>query len=246
MLDAVHKLLFLVLAESSLGLVPRPVLRHPSVLAHAKRREKPADQLILDRSFHHKAILQLMRKAPKKDRQEIDRLGRPDIVHLVLLSVLGTPLNLTDGLRIFIHTYDDHIIRVHPKIRLPRSHERFIGLMEQLYQEKTIASGDITLLSLEQSSMKDLAKEVHPSSIILFTKHGRESSLPKLWKSLDNLDSVMTVVGGFPRGDFSPKTMQLTDNKVSIFEKTLEAWIVAARIIYSYEQAIGLQEQTRP
>ena len=63
---------------------------------------------------------------------------RPDIVHQSLLALLDTPLNKAGRLRIFIQTKKGVLIRVDPKIRMPRTYKRFSGLFAQLLTKMKI------------------------------------------------------------------------------------------------------------
>src|SRR5436853_6827222 len=49
------------------------------------------------------------------------------------------------------------------------------------------------------------------------------------------------IVGGFPVGHFSDKTMKLASEKFRIDRRKLEAWTVVGRAAYDYEKAIGTQ-----
>ncbi len=79
-------MLSLILAESSIELVPNELVHHPAILKWAQRKRKDPHATILDQSYHHSAILRL---GPRG----IGR-GRPDIPHLSLLLALGSPLSL--------------------------------------------------------------------------------------------------------------------------------------------------------
>ncbi|KRZ27224.1 Ribosomal RNA small subunit methyltransferase NEP1 [Trichinella pseudospiralis] len=56
---------------------------------------------------------------------------RPDITHQCLLMLLDSPLNKAGLLEIYIHTVKNVLIRVHPQTRIPRTFERFVGLMSK-------------------------------------------------------------------------------------------------------------------
>ena len=62
-------MLSLILAESSLELVPTELQNHPSVLSHSKKMQKNASKILLDNSWHFAAM--------KNIENEIKR-GRPD------------------------------------------------------------------------------------------------------------------------------------------------------------------------
>src|SRR6266566_2082499 len=99
-------MLTLILAESSIELVPNEITGHPAILKWAERKKKDPRQLILDQSYHHSAILGL-------GKSGIGR-GRPDIVHFCLLLALGSPLNSDNQLTCFVHTRDNHVITIVP------------------------------------------------------------------------------------------------------------------------------------
>ncbi|MFC1754838.1 ribosome biogenesis protein, partial [Thermoproteota archaeon] len=122
-------MLTLIIAEAALETIPKQLWKHPSVTKHAiSRRKKPGD-IILDRSYHHAAMLGM------KDNQ---RRGRPDLIHSVLLEATATPLFFKNNLNIWVHTYDNKVIYFKKNIRLPKSYFRFEGLIEQLFKEKKI------------------------------------------------------------------------------------------------------------
>ena len=73
----------LILAESSLEIVPKELQNHASVTSYCKKNGKSPSDVLLDNSWHFAAM--------KGIKNEIKR-GRPDIVHLTLLSVCNTPL----------------------------------------------------------------------------------------------------------------------------------------------------------
>src|SRR2546427_6955816 len=154
--------LSLILAESSIELVPNELVDHPAILNWAHRKRKDPHSLILDQTYHHSAILRL-------GPGGIGR-GRPDIAHVSLLLALGSPLNLTGGLRCYVHTRDNNIIKVDSKARLPRNTDRFTSLLEQLYQEKAVPPTGRPLMSIKPGSLGDLLCEISGMVIALTTK----------------------------------------------------------------------------
>ena len=55
--------------------------------------------------------------------------ARPDITHQCLLMLLDSPLNRAGLLQIYIHTTRNVLIEVNPQTRIPRTFDRFCGLM---------------------------------------------------------------------------------------------------------------------
>ena len=226
-------MLTVILAESSLERIPKTLIGHSLIKRDAKRRHKTPEQLLLDRSYHHRAMMNL----PYSERR-----GRPDIVHVTLLTSLGSPLNLMGQLRLFIHTHEDLVIEVSPKLRIPRNSERFKGLMEQLYENHCISVAGIPLLELQEMTLHQLTRKIVPTRTVGLTVQGEETKLESLAISLAKQERPVVVIGGFPRGHFSEKTMKLLDKTVRIYPSGLEAWTVASWAIFAYEQAAGLRK----
>src|SRR2546427_123137 len=162
-------MLTLILAESSIELVPNEITGHPAILKAAQRKKTDPRQLILDQSYHHSAILRL-------GKSGIGR-GRPDIVHLCLLLALGSPLNSDNQLNCFVHTRDDYVITIDPHTRLPRNTDRFTALIEQLYQESTVPSSGPPLMKLRTESLKDLLSRISPDIIVALTTVGSRKTM---------------------------------------------------------------------
>jgi len=227
-------MLHLLLAESALETVPKQLWSHPSVANRAKSLGKKPGETLLDRTYHHRAM----------SRLENDyKRGRPDIVHFSLLEALGTPLNKEGLLTVHVHTVDDHIIRVAPKVRLPRNYDRFVGLIEQLYNDGRVPAEGQPLLKLEHGSLKDVLSEIRPSYVMVFTREGEGNTLESALGNLSEQKSPAVVVGAFPHGHFREKTAELADLTVSIDPEMLEAWTVTSRVIYEFERLIGLPER---
>jgi rRNA pseudouridine-1189 N-methylase Emg1 (Nep1/Mra1 family) len=54
---------------------------------------------------------------------------RPDITHQCLLMLMDSPLNRAGMLRVFVHTARNVLIEISPQTRIPRTYDRFAGLM---------------------------------------------------------------------------------------------------------------------
>jgi len=222
-------LLFLVLAESALETMPADLQSEPAVRSLSRRKKKDPSKLILDSSF----FPHLVRRLPMGEKR-----GRPDIIHISLLCALRTPLNMEGQLKIYVHTLEDKVIDVNPNVRLPRNYNRFLGLMEQLYEHGQVPPGSTPLLTLRGMSLPALLEKINPERTILFCEEGVRVKLEDYMRNLSSLSRVVTIIGGFPHGSFSSETESLADDKISLYNKPLEAWTVVSRVIYCYEQAI--------
>lgn len=172
-----------------------------------------------------------------------ERRGRPDILHVSLLEALGTPLNREACLKTYVHTRDNYLIHLNPEIRLPKNYDRFIGLMEKLYESGQIPQQGVPLLTLKRGLFRDLVADVKPSYVLAFSRIGRPEPLHNVFDGLKAEEDLMVVVGAFPRGHFSKAIVDVADEVVSIDFEPLEAWVVTSRIIYEYEKALGLPEK---
>lgn len=223
--------LSLVLAESSIELVPNELVHHPSILNSARRKGRNARELILDQSYHHAAILLL---GPSGARR-----GRPDIAHMSLLAALGSPLSLEGGLQSYVHTRNEMIITIDPKTRLPKNTDRFTSLLEQLYRQKKLPLSGRPLLTLKSGSVTNLLGEVSGDIVIALTTEGTLTTMSTVAAKLADHDKPVLLVGGFPRGHFSREVKSATNESYRIGRHSLEASTVVARAIYDYEKALN-------
>jgi rRNA small subunit pseudouridine methyltransferase Nep1 len=225
-------MLTLILAEASIELIPKEIANDPSIIIDAKRRRKAPEQLILDRSYHHKAIRKLLNS---------EKRGRPDITHITLLNCLGSPLNLTGKLTTYIHTIGDFIIEISSKTRIPRNSERFKGIIEQLFESHQVPKTGKPLLQLRKSTLKELITKLSPSYVGALTTQGSYESLTNLGQRIVNQKLPILIIGGFSKGHFTKETLKLSDQTISIFHKGLESWTVTSRVIFAYEQALEIK-----
>ena len=224
--------LILVIVEAAVELVPEEIRGHPSVRAEARRRGKRVDEILLDRSYHHAAM---------KNLSENWKRGRPDITHFTLLEALGSPLNRLGLLETFVQLRDGHIIWINPETRLPRVYERFKGLIEKLYKQPIVEADEKILLKMERKTLKNLIDELRPDLKILLSEDGEEVRWKELGELVTSHQRPMIMVGGFPRGDFSPETKKHADKIVRIWPTPLEAWTATSRILCIIEQNLNIQ-----
>ena len=224
-------MLILVLAEAAIETVPETLWSHPAVRRHSKRQRKPPKQLLLDRSLHHAAMRRL--------DDDLKR-GRPDITHFALLEALGSPLNREGLLQTYVHTNKDYTITVNPSARLPRNYNRFIGLIEQLFQQQKVPSDGETLLRLEPKTLQQLLAEAKPDYVLAFSREGKPKTIQDAVSVLESKQRPAMIVGGFPHGHFSETTIKLADEVVCVDSEMLEAWTMTSRAIYEYEQTLSL------
>jgi rRNA small subunit pseudouridine methyltransferase Nep1 len=218
--------LSLIITEAALELVPEEIVRHPSVRNDARRRSLDPTEVILDRSIHHSAMLKL---------EEDFKRGRPDLVHLTLLSVTGTPLYQSGRVRVYIHTRNDVVLEFREKTRPPKSYFRFRDLMQKALAERP----DSGLITVRDSSMPQLLKLLAPDLTVGLSVQGKPASIESLAAEVSAAKNPAVLIGGFPKGHFGPETTRCLGRLVRIDPNPLDAHVVAARVVYEIEKAEG-------
>jgi rRNA small subunit pseudouridine methyltransferase Nep1 len=218
-------LLSFILAESALELVPKEISSRPAVVSDSKRRGLEASEILLDRSFHHSAMEKL---------KDSEKRGRPDLVHVALLSVTGTPLYLDGGVKIFVHTYDNVVLEFSQKTRIPKNYFRFRGLMEKALIEMPTDG----LIRAYPMGFRDLVRrKVSAERVFGLSVQGRMMGVPSLAAEILAAKNPSVVVGGFPHGHFTKEILESVDELIRIDERPLEAHVVASRVVYEIEKA---------
>ncbi len=222
-------MLTVVLAEAEVELMPAELQMHPAVIAHARQRGKQPDRILLDSNYHHAAMGNL---------REGRRRGRPDITHLFLLTALESIANKQGHLTTIIHTRNDEVIRVDPDTRIMRNYERFLGLIEQLFNQAVVPQRNHPLLTLQQDvPLHQVIEEAKVDAVIVFSKEGVLTPLPEYLKKLkkQRKDHLLCIIGGFPSGTFHADIASLAKEALSLYPEMLPAWTVASELLVNYE-----------
>ncbi|MCS4542174.1 MAG: 16S rRNA methyltransferase [Euryarchaeota archaeon] len=226
-------MLTLILADSELELVPKELRDNPIIVEYSRRKKKDPSKILLDSNLHYQAM---------KELKDSKRRGRPDIIHITLLNALDSPLNRSGLLNVYVHTRNNEIISINQSTRLPRNYNRFVGLIEQLFEKEKVPSEN-PLLVKQNKTIEELLAELNPDYVIVFSEDGEKISSQKLMQEAAKCDKVVAIIGGFPHGDFLSGIKKIADKVVCIDPSPLNAWTVVNRIIFSYENAIDLAER---
>jgi rRNA small subunit pseudouridine methyltransferase Nep1 len=221
-------MLTLMLAEAEVEIMPAELTRHPAVIAYARQRKKPPTQILLDSNYHYSAMTTL---------QEGRRRGRPDITHLFLLTALESIVNKEGQLHIIVHTRNNMVITVNPETRIMRNYERFLGLMENLFEKHVVPDEKQPLLSLQKNiPLEQAIEQVQADVTITFSKDGSSVILSDYFKELkkQNKHHLLCIIGGFPSGTFHTDLKTFTNDNFSLYPDMLPAWTVASEILVNY------------
>lgn len=215
----------LVIAEAAIELVPREIERHPSVRNDALRRDLHPSRILLDRSVHHYAMLKL---------EDAAKRGRPDLVHLTLLSITSTPLYQKGMVRVFIHTQRDVVLALEGKTRPPKSYSRFRDLVQKVLIDKP----ETGLISYSESSIPELLRRIRGDLVVGLSTQGKETSLHDVALLVAQKTNPVVLIGGFAKGHFDPQTVEELDEMFRIDAESLDAHVVAARLVYDVEKLL--------
>ena len=209
----------LIIAEAALELVPNELQRNKDIVNHAMRVNRKPSEILLDRSYHHNSMLKL------KDGW---KRGRPDLVHISLLSVTSTPLYREGLLDLYLHTIDDKVLLL-KNVRLPRTYARFEGLIIDLFKKKRITANNMSI-EVHEMNFEDLMRRIKPRYAIGLSRLGKPSTAELV------VDKDVIIVGGFPRGHFSNEIIDNVNELVSISRYPLDTHTVCSRIAYEFEK----------
>jgi rRNA small subunit pseudouridine methyltransferase Nep1 len=221
-------MLTMVLAEAEIELMPVELCRHPAVIAYARQRGKQPTQILLDSNYHHAAMTNL---------PEGRRRGRPDITHLFLLTALESIVNKQGQLNILIHTRHDKVISLNPDTRIMRNYERFLGLLEQLFENHVVPDKKQPLLSLQENmSLKHVVEEQRADRVIALSTDGTPVVLQQYFTSQKKQKThhLLFIIGGFPSGQFHNDINTIANEVISLYSEMLPAWTVASELLVNY------------
>ena len=124
--------------------------------------------------------------------------ARPDILHQCLLLLQDSPLNRAGLLQVFIHTKKNILIQVHSSCRIPRTYQRFAGLMVQLLHKNSVSA------VIENIKDKGELKRGGDIKLLKVIKNPVTDYLPagctKVWTSLGGIGPLRVVFDN--RGNF--------------------------------------------
>ncbi|WP_241759702.1 16S rRNA methyltransferase [Aeropyrum pernix] len=216
----------IVFLECSVELVPRSLWSHPQVLKSARRYGIEPGDLLLDKSLHYNAMAEL----PAKWKR-----GRPDILHVALLTTTDSPLYNEGLLRIYFQVYDGRLFEVGTGVRVPKNYERFRGLVAQLLKTERVPPGEgEALIRLHSRSLAEFVER--EGRFILMWEKG--SPTTTTYVAARALSTGLPIgVGCFPRGEFKRSTLRKASEAYSIMGGApLKTWGVASRIVYALER----------
>lgn len=182
----------------------------------------------------------LLRKH-KRDHKEF----RPDIAHQELLALIDSPLNKAGRLKIYIRTHKNVLIDVNPSVRIPRTFNRFSGLMVQLLHKMKIkaAGTNTTLMKVVKNQF---GNQLPPGTRCYgMSKNGTLYSPPSLVSSLvpdegHASHDVCFVIGAMASGSITIDDNPYVSDMFSVSSYPLSGACAIARILGAVEGHWGI------
>ncbi|HIH60664.1 MAG TPA: 16S rRNA methyltransferase, partial [Ferroplasma sp.] len=183
-------MLRLIIADAELQTVPENMARDRAIRNIAEKNHKKPTEMLLDSNYMHTTI-------DKYFPGESNRRGRPDIIYIFLEVAMESILNKNKMLDVYVHTRGNYIIHINSETKLPRSYNRFQGLMEDLFKKRSINYNGNELLSMREGAIIPFLKNLDGKTVAL-SPEGTSSSL----STIINQDNLNVIIGGFSQGDY--------------------------------------------
>ncbi len=195
----------ILISESEIELIPPKIKSIIQKRLGNNPRTLWVTHEILDSNYHHSFM---------KNIEERDRRGRPDILYITLHTLLSSRQFINNQIEVYFGTRDNKYFKIMPGTRIPRSYNRFCGILQKLLEGKR---NPWIIKTPYQEIIKD-------HRIILFDENGNKSI-----EEYNPYKNDLIIIGGFPRGGFrgsyNPKlTIRIGDSE-------LDTWAVASEIL---------------
>lgn len=149
--------------------------------------------------------------------------------------LMDSPLNRAGLLQVYIHTQKNVLIEVNPQTRIPRTFDRFCGLMVQLLHKLSVRAADGP-----QKLLKVIKNPVSDHFPVGCMKIGTSFSIPSVSdvrELVPSSDPIVFVVGAFAHGQVS---VEYTEKMVSISNYPLSAALTCAKLTTAFEEVWGV------
>ncbi|KAK2164929.1 hypothetical protein LSH36_57g02027 [Paralvinella palmiformis] len=170
----------------------------------------------------------------KKFKKDVSSC-RPDITHQCLLMLMDSPLNRAGLLQVYIHTEKNVLIEINPQTRIPRTFDRFCGLMVQLLHKLSIhaSDGNQKLLKVIKNPIVD---HLPTGCTKIATSFGADQVVdPKM--IVPDVDPIVLVVGAMAHGSVD---VEYTEKTISVSNYPLSAALTCAKLCNAFEEKWGI------
>nr|CAB3242488.1 ribosomal RNA small subunit methyltransferase NEP1-like [Phallusia mammillata] len=160
---------------------------------------------------------------------------RPDIAHQCLLMLMDSPLNRAGLLQVYIHTAKNVLIEINPQTRIPRTFDRFCGLMVQLLHKLSVRGSDAPVKLLKV--IKGPVTEHLPAGCVCIGTSFAADAIVDV-RDLVLPDKPMAfVIGAMAHGAIDES---YTEKTISISNYPLSAAITCTKVCGAFEEKWGI------
>lgn len=159
---------------------------------------------------------------------------RPDILHQCLLMLFDSPLNRANLLQVYVHTTRKVLIEINPQTRIPRTFDRFCGLMVQLLHKLSIRASD-TSQKLLKVIKNPVTQHLPAGCGKYLSSFGADAAIHANEFALNEVPDdkpVVVVIGAMARGSVD---CDYTDKTVAISNYPLSAAITCSKFCSAFE-----------
>ena len=166
---------------------------------------------------------------------------RPDILHQCLMALLDSPLNKAGRLQVFIHSSNNVLIRVNPKIRIPRTFKRFSGLMVQLLHKLQVRAAGGSSETLLKVVKNPVSQHLPPGCAGYAVECTGDLFNPAHFAaSLPAEKPIVFVVGAMAEGNIDKADWEFVEQLISISEFPLSGATALNRLLGAVENHWGI------
>ena len=167
-------------------------------------------------------------------KKSLKSVCRPDITHQCLLMLLDSPLNRAGKLQVYIHTERNVLIEVNPATRIPRTFDRFCGLMVQLLHKLSIHAHDGPHKLLKV--IKNPVSDYFPAGC---RKYCMTYNAPRCVRPINLVtdEACVMVIGAQAHGSV---TTDYTEENIGISNYPLSAALTCSKLCDAFEQSWGI------
>jgi rRNA small subunit pseudouridine methyltransferase Nep1 len=166
-----------------------------------------------------------------------------------MLALFDSPLAKAGKVQLFIHTFNNVLIKVSSELRVPRTYKRFAGLITQLLHTRKIKAADnnkVLMKVIKNPVVQHLpvgCLKIGTSvegKLVKIGEFVRDPKL-KLEKEVDNEEFIppVFVVGVCPHGHPGKEAVYV-DSCISISSYHLSAAACISRIATAFENMWGI------
>ncbi|CAI4229026.1 unnamed protein product [Auanema sp. JU1783] len=162
---------------------------------------------------------------------------RPDILHQCLLNLLDSPLNRAGLLQVYFRTQKNVLVEVNAQCRIPRTFDRFCGLMVQLLHKLSVraAESNTKLLKVVQNPVTNYVPVGCRKVLMSFNTN--ELVQPNKLVEAGVEQPLLVVIGGIAKGKI---VCDFTEADIKISNYPLSAALCCAKVTSGLEETWGI------